>query len=293
MGMASDANGDIVLFGGDATDQHGTVTYFDDTWTWDGSTWTERHPATSPSARCCFGLAYDAGRQQTILFGGSHDSYLSDTWAWDGAAWTELYPGTSPPGTYAPGLAYDAARREIMLFGDYWGYSIDTWTWDGTTWQKETVGTLPPYRARMGMAYDAARRVVTMFGGEYECFEATCWLNDTWSWNGTNWKQDHPARAPSKRSEVGMAYDAGKRRMVLFGGQCLCRDTWIWDGLNWTRATPVDSPLGREAPGMVWDGARRQIVLFGGRDYPNGFTRDFGDTWIWGGFNWFCVAGCT
>jgi hypothetical protein len=38
---------------------------------------------------------------------------------------------------------------------------------------------------------------------------------------------------------------------------------------------------------MAWDGARGQIVMFGGDA-----GEVFGDTWVWDGSNWTCVAGC-
>jgi hypothetical protein len=55
--MAYDAaRGEVVLFGG----WDGTL--LGDTWTWDGTTWTEEHPAISPPARILMGMAYDPGR---------------------------------------------------------------------------------------------------------------------------------------------------------------------------------------------------------------------------------------
>ena len=48
--MAYDAaTGTIVLFGGYTTQGHGGL---NDTWTWDGSTWTKQAPATHPPAEC-------------------------------------------------------------------------------------------------------------------------------------------------------------------------------------------------------------------------------------------------
>ena len=77
MGMANDAEtGQVVLFGGwDGTQP------LDDTWTWDGSSWTEQHPVRSPEPRCCFQMAYDAARGQVVLSGGTDlYTYYTDTW---------------------------------------------------------------------------------------------------------------------------------------------------------------------------------------------------------------------
>jgi hypothetical protein len=84
------------------------------TWTWDGQTWGEQLPATSPPARRNASMAYDAARQQIVLFGGwstsgiSRSHLLGDTWTWDGQTWTEQTPPMNPPGRYAAGMAYDA-----------------------------------------------------------------------------------------------------------------------------------------------------------------------------------------
>ena len=66
----------------------------DDTWTWDGSTWTRQHPAAHPPAFGGF-MAYDAATGTVVLlsdqFGGG------GTWTWDGSTWTQQHPVTSPP----------------------------------------------------------------------------------------------------------------------------------------------------------------------------------------------------
>jgi hypothetical protein len=54
-----------------------------DTWTWNGATWTELSPATSPPARASAVLASDPATGQLVLFGGnSTNGNLADTWAY-------------------------------------------------------------------------------------------------------------------------------------------------------------------------------------------------------------------
>src|ERR1700679_2755635 len=62
-------------------------------------TWTQLSPATSPPARAFAAMAYDAGTNQVVLFGGqgSTNNALGDTWTWNGTTWTQLSPATSPP----------------------------------------------------------------------------------------------------------------------------------------------------------------------------------------------------
>ena len=77
--MTSDGAGGVVLFGGypgfGARD-------LDDTWTWDGTNWTEQHPASGPSARTVPALIYHAPGQ-VLLVGGDGQSVLNDAWVYE------------------------------------------------------------------------------------------------------------------------------------------------------------------------------------------------------------------
>jgi hypothetical protein len=73
------ATGNIVLFGG--ANPRGDP--LGGTWVWDGSTWTEQSPATSPPARIDAAMAYDGATGNVVLFGGQFISQLfNDTWTW-------------------------------------------------------------------------------------------------------------------------------------------------------------------------------------------------------------------
>jgi len=128
------------------------------------------------------------------------------------------------------------------------------------------------------MAYDEANDQVVMFGGQGFQF-----FGDTWTWNGTNWTQQHPASTPTVRWGPGLGYDQVNQRAVLFGGETTSGplgDTWTWDGANWTQQSPADSPAPRFRFPTAWS-ANGQVLLFGGV----GVTI-YGDTWTWDGSNW-------
>jgi hypothetical protein len=38
-------------------------------------------------------MAYDAARQEVVLFGGYRPGVVGDTWTWDGSTWTLVDPG--------------------------------------------------------------------------------------------------------------------------------------------------------------------------------------------------------
>src|SRR5438094_827110 len=140
---------------------------------------------TPPSARDFMGMAYDAARNQVVLFGGGDPRNFADTWTWDGVDWTQRTPAHSPSGRRGMGMTYDAARAQVVMFGGYnGGFLADTWTWDGTDWTQRTPAHAPPARFGMGMTYDAARSQVVLFGGITGPAGS---LGDTWTWDGTDW----------------------------------------------------------------------------------------------------------
>ena len=75
-----------IAFGGFAALAVAGSNFLNDTWTWDGSTWNQLAPVTSPPVRSYSGIAYDPIRQQTVIFGGLGQSstgsqtVLNDTW---------------------------------------------------------------------------------------------------------------------------------------------------------------------------------------------------------------------
>jgi hypothetical protein len=89
--------------------------------------------------------------------------------------------------------------------------------------------------------------------------------------------------APSPRQGQGLAYDAARGEVVLFGGQdgSYLGQTWTWDGSDWTKLTPAHSPPARAYLAMAYDAARDQVVLFGG--FGGSYL---GDTWTWDGSDW-------
>jgi hypothetical protein len=151
-GMATDpATGQVVLFGGNNCTTDG---YINDTWTWNGSTWTEQFPSTSPPARGFFGFAADPVLDQPVLFGGyDGTSTLGDTWSWTGSNWTHLAVTTSPSARSEMGMSTDPNGR-ILLFGGSGGLG-DTWSLgpslavtptfgpQGTSIQATVVGVKP------------------------------------------------------------------------------------------------------------------------------------------------------
>jgi hypothetical protein len=243
----------VVLLGGGGEDVVG------DTWTWDGTDWTQHFPAHSPTPRYGPGMAYDAARGQVVLFGAA-PGLTSDTWTWDGTDWTQHFPAHSPSGRALMGMAYDAARDRVVLFGGTIGGSVyvgDTWTWDGTDWARHTPAHSPTPRCCTGMAYDAARGLMVLFGG----FGDNGWFGDTWTWGGTDWMQ-RPAGGVSLTPQSsppgtvvqvqGWGFEAGERVRLAFVDSALGRTLLTRvradaaGGFTAQITIPLDATLGRQ-----------------------------------------------
>ena len=221
--------GCIVLFGGAG----GTgSTFFADTWLWDGGAWvdfTPIPPDPSPAARFNHVTAYDAARDQLVLFGGFNTVRLNDTWLFDPgkSAWTQVFPATVPPARSSHAMAYDAARQRVVMFGGFLGggvWSDQTWEWNGTDWTLSHA-TGPSGRQYLGMVYDPGREHVVLSCGQAAGFVR---MDDTWSYDGT-WTQ-LSVGTPGFRDQHAMAYDPFDARVLLHGGYTgggsVLSDTW-------------------------------------------------------------------
>ncbi len=231
-------NGAILFGGFDGTN------YLADTWTWDGTNWTEQTPATSPPARAGATIEYFDG--QVVLFGGYNGtSYLNDTWTWDGTTWTEQ-SGTNPSARAYASMAEDTGYANgtgaLVLFGGYNGSSYlgDTWTYTAAGWTQQTPTTSPSARAYAAMAYNGTLAEPTIFGG----YDGTTVLADTWEYTGTNnWVEQSPTTNPPARMDGAMADNSTDGQLVLFGGQATTSTSSAL-GDTWTFYSAPDAPTG-------------------------------------------------
>jgi len=286
------ATGNIVLFGG--TTHRGAV--LGDTWTFNGSAWTQLSPATSPRARGATAMAYDQAAGNMVMYGGQVDNgvFPVGTWIWDGTTWTQLSPSPTPPQVFSAFTAYDPAAGNIVLFGGNQSTSLvhQTWTWNGATWAQQSPARHPSAREQGAMAYDSGTHQMVLFGGAGLVAGHTACLRDTWTWDGTIWTRLSPATRPQACSGTAMAYDQATGQLVLFGGARILHSgrvqflnqTWTWNGTTWTQQSPATSPPARDSASMTYDPAIGQVVLFGGA--TGNTNRTFGDTWTWNGTTW-------
>lgn len=236
-----------------------------DTWTFDGYTWTQRHPASIPPTDSVMdAMTYDAGTGTVVLLQLLHSGTV-DTFAWDGNNWIDQHPAVEPPS--GGEIAYDSARNRVLAQIATGSAQAETWVWDGVTWAAQHPATEAPQGF---LVDDPSTRQVIGYGykgsGQFE----------TWTWDGVTWTQPHPATSPTINCGTNAASYDGTQVIFLDG----CGSTWAWDGNNWTQLHPPISPQSpRSDYRMAYDG--RRVILFGGIQHLQVSTSLLNDTWTW------------
>lgn len=231
----------LVVFGG----KPGSSAALQDTWLFDGTTWTNPTPATIPPARFGGAMTYDAVRGRVVMFAGQGISgALGDTWEWDGTNWIAVTTANSPGARALPAVTFDEVRGVLVLVSGFVGglqLLNDIWTYDGTDWTLVQAPT--PLIARLyatGFAYDVVARQ-SMFNGGINSDGAP--LSDTWRWDGT-WKPTFLATQPTPRGFApGFASPNGCGVMIHSGsndvdGGPRFDDTWL---IRWENDQPREN----------------------------------------------------
>ena len=161
-----------------------------------------------------------------------------------------------------------------------------------SAWRQVHPKFSPSARIEAAMAYDPANRTTLLFGGLGNGPGHRVVFGDTWTWNGVNWNQQHPASSPPARYSAVMAYEPATQSVVLFGGNDggsidrFLGDTWTWTGSNWVEHHPPTSPPARYSSQMALDARTSDDVLYGGFGNAPGHAAFLGDTWEWNGNDW-------
>jgi hypothetical protein len=208
----------VLLFGGrsDAGDEN-------DTWIWDGSGWTERHPAHAPTPRSEANLIYDPVTARVVLFGGitDTDGYQNDTWAWDGIDWIQLNLSHPPQlSQNSQAMAYSAADHEIILLATAADGTPQTYEFDGTDWST----TLTP-------APGSSFGTMSSYYGGTILFQ---YPGSLWQWDGSWHTLPIAGCGPQTRRLATSAFDPLGGELLIFGGLSYDASQGYGDLWGWT-----------------------------------------------------------
>lgn len=190
-----------LIFGG-----YNNSNYRNDTWSWDGTNWTEIKidGDDRPTNRGLMAMWYDPLQQKTIIYGGlgrgsvnEKITRYSDMWSFDGTRWTKMSVSTTPGERFGPQYAVDPNTGKLLLFGGLRSENIDedslrqffvndTWQWDGAagTWTRLEPTRVPSVRENGSMAWDPVAGRLVLFAGYANGF----YRSDVWTWTGTDWE---------------------------------------------------------------------------------------------------------
>ncbi len=236
-----------------------------ETWSWNGYTWTELHPSSSPPPLACAAMSYDAATKSVLLYGGGISNTSGQggltvltglktisqkTWSWNGYTWTELHPSSSPPPLACAAMSYDAATKSVLLYG---GQTIG---------RQQTGQDLPVLNSSLLSPGKPP------FGHYIQSFVSS----ETWSWNGHNWSRLHPAESPPALFGATMVYCTATQEIMMYGGagNLPIASMWDWNGHTWARywtwkephsATGAVSPAPRFLPQITYDTATKEIII--------------------------------
>lgn len=260
--------GEVVIFGGfnGAFEEN-------ETWTFNGTSWTEAFPASSPGARRGAAMAALPGSNNIVVFGGEDDGdVFDDTWVWNGVNWSTQTSVITPAARRL--AAIGAHPNRTVMFGGFAqdGSALgDTFTFNSVG-ESFSWGGGPPARGAAAIAGDPVRIEHVMFGGIDEDGNA---LGDTWVFTGIlDWEQIQLPKSPPPRSHHTMFWDHQRQRVVMYGGivgDIVLDDAWEWDGEAWSEISDP-SVLGqpaRSGAGIAVDADNDRLYLYGGFDGSN------------------------
>ncbi len=257
------ARGEVVLFGGCASGcgfalEDACDAPLDDTHAWspDGG-WRRISTNTKPPARGMHALAWDPVRAHVVMTGGISRGRVADHWVLSGGDWSPIdINGTLPPISSHRMVWSD---DELIIAGGYGLTSFATRRFDGAVWSDACAG------GACGGVHAIDPSMTTLEDGRALLFGGA--RNDVgWLWDGTGWTRTSTV-GPSFRRRAGMAYSAGRKAAIMYGGSAApdrligptaaffcspnsayCEEVWEFDGADWTEVTPTD-PEGDGNPG--------------------------------------------
>jgi hypothetical protein len=217
---------------------------------WNGAGWSSLESVGIPtlsysSMPIPIAAGFDPARNELVVLVGPQHVVV-----WDGAT-AQFRAATSPTALVAnyqapwasgihPGMSWDPIAQRLVVAGtgEHWiwiGASLVSvpiahfYEWNGHGWMRRLPANAPLMLSG-GMATDPISQRILLLDGD-QTGPAALSPNHTWTYSNGTLTQLNTPLAPAPRWNSCMAFDAGRSRFVLFGGQSLSgghyyTDTW-------------------------------------------------------------------
>ena len=262
---------------------------FLDTWTWDGTTWSEVASGIDGQTSPQSANSLDGVMETNLAYSASdHELVLDEICA------TECESNRSRTWQFLPSLhTWERLPTPAAMPWNQAGQSDNTPPGLTSEWPKcNPSQNFGPSRAVTASPDGSLLYVGQGAGGSPDRVSGTDRpvnhrLPETWTFSSNVWHALPTARLPNNANQLSfpaMAPDV-ENHMVLFAeyGQ-----TWVWSGSAWTEPALATSPGTRCGEAIAYDPAIGVDVLFGGVARAGG---GLVDTWTWNGASWSRAAG--
>jgi cysteine-rich repeat protein len=210
----------VVLFGG--LGDGGAI--LDDTWEWDGSSWTQVTVSSPPIGRYAHSMVFDPRRGRVVVFGGltTNLDLLSDLYEWTGTEWKEITTEATPPPRSGAVVQFNATAGRLTMFGGFNTISFfDVWHHDGVDWSAAVLAAGPDARAGAGSFSSTDGAHTMVFGGTVDSYHAGNTTNPRALVIPELWRLGHDSLAPYEMCAANVDNDGDE----LSG--CADPDCWV------------------------------------------------------------------
>jgi len=235
-----------------------------DLWSWNGASWIVMTiTGTPPTERANPGMAFDANRSRTVIYGGNQSTtILNDTYELACASGSTTCTSTSYASAPTTGrtmmaMTYDArttAKRVLMFGGANAQFSpstiySDLWQRSGTTWS-QVAASAGNGRYDSSLMWDADRQAVMLFGLADQGAWSHCaapWLLSGSAFVCPSATVVEGASSANESNDTYAVYDSWRKQVVVFGKD-LGGATYIWkngvaDAPGHVFTAPLSAPL--------------------------------------------------
>jgi len=286
----------LLLFGGERRNgppSTGDEVVHNETWAWDGHTWSRLQTAQTPPYGLGTAMVVDPHTGRLLLLGGDHfgSTPSGGSWTWNGSSWQRLGSAADVPVQPSVGdVGTDPASGDVLidgLIGD--GSQNGAFAWNGSGWRRVAVPS-PSDQLASGtatLAYDPrSRRVLHIGGGTLAPVNQ---IDPSFAYDGYGWSR-LPASAVAPDGAAAAVTDDRGRVLLLTHDPAAPRDAartamFVWQDSRWVPLHPRQLPpsLGP----LVWDPNLHAAVLL--TTTPPSQEAD--GLWVWDGNDWHEVPG--